>query len=204
MTTAVFFALDGTVLEFARPYRELLEATFAATVEATGADLVDAYTEAFTEHFGAFEPDPHLEGMRAVCETADVDADPAALVEGLRERELKATAVSDAARSSFEKLAAEHHLGIITNGVRDWQTAKLDHHDLGMFDTVVASYEAGAHKPDAAPFDLARERADADEYVMVGDDYEADVVGARNAGFTPVHYEPDDGLDFWAILDALV
>ncbi|WP_276411589.1 HAD family hydrolase [Haloarcula halobia] len=98
--------------------------------------------------------------------------------------------------------------------------ASFAHHDLtDHFDVVVASYEAGAHKPDPAPFDRLRDRLPADEYVMVGDDYEADVEGARAAGFVPVHYEHearsasdgasgdqprDAGPDLWATLRALV
>jgi len=36
-------------------------------------------------------------------------------------------------------------------------------------------------------FDLARERLSADRHVMVGDDREADVEGARAAGFEAIH-----------------
>jgi putative hydrolase of the HAD superfamily len=67
----------------------------------------------------------------------------------------------------------------------------------------VTAEEAGAHKPDGAPFELARERVTAEEYVMVGDDYEVDVEGARAAGFVPVHYERE-GPNFWETLLALV
>ena len=67
-------------------------------------------------------------------------------------------------------------------------TRELEHRDLlDPFDAVVASWEAGAHKPDRAPFDLARERLVADRHAMVGDDREADVEGARAAGFEAVH-----------------
>ena len=59
------------------------------------------------------------------------------------------------------------------------------------------------HVPDGAPFELARERVTAEEYVMVGDDYEVDVEGARAAGFVPVHYERE-GPNFWETLLALV
>jgi putative hydrolase of the HAD superfamily len=64
---------------------------------------------------------------------------------------------------------------------------------------VVASYEAGAHKPDAAPFDRLREQVAAEEYLMVGD--ASDVEGARAAGFVPIEYE---GPELWATIDALL
>lgn len=48
-----------------------------------------------------------------------------------------------------------------------------------------------AHKPDSAPFEMAKSRADADTYVMLGDDYEADIVGAREAGFVPIYLDSE-------------
>jgi putative hydrolase of the HAD superfamily len=87
-------------------------------------------------------------------------------------------------------LDARYRLGVLTNGVREWQLAKLDGHGLAdTFDAVVASYEAGAHKPDRAAYDLARERLPADAYVMIGDDLETDVIGAREAGFGAIHLD---------------
>ncbi len=122
------------------------------------------------------------------------------------------TAVSDEARKLFESLAERHHLGIITNGVPEWQKSKLQHHDLlELFETVVVSYEAGAHKPDPAPFEMAKARVDADTYVMVGDDYEADIEAAREAGFIPVYLDREavaptqvrDPGTLWTVLDSL-
>ena len=63
--------------------------------------------------------------------------------------------------------------------------------------------EAGVAKPDPEIYEYAREQVDADEYAMVGDDYEGDVVAPREAGFVPVRYE-DEGPSFWRALDAIV
>jgi putative hydrolase of the HAD superfamily len=81
---------------------------------------------------------------------------------------------------------------VLTNGVPEFQLAKLRGHDLDAYvDASVVSYEAGAHKPDERPFALAAERLPADEYVMVGDSFEADVEGARAMGWRGIHYAPD-------------
>ncbi|EMA40817.1 HAD family hydrolase [Halococcus hamelinensis] len=190
MSTAVFFDLDGTLLEFTKPYREVIEATLNACLDRSTAALVETYNENFYEAFTAIEPEPYRHGMRAVRAEAESDVAPEALVSELYEREVAMTTVSDGARKLTESLAERHHLGVITNGLTEWQRAKLAHHDLlERFGTVVTSYEAGAHKPDSAPFELARERVDADTYVMVGDDYEADIEGGRQAGFVPVHLD---------------
>jgi putative hydrolase of the HAD superfamily len=80
-------------------------------------------------------------------------------------------------------------VGIVTNNAVAEQIEKLAH--LGMTDWVdvlVISEEAGVRKPDAAIFRLALERcgASADEAVMVGDSWGADVMGARAAGIRVV------------------
>jgi putative hydrolase of the HAD superfamily len=56
------------------------------------------------------------------------------------------------------------------------------------FDPVVISTHIGAAKPEAAIFlqALAHQGLQPDEALHVGDSYEADIVGARGAGLTPV------------------
>ncbi|MEF8773327.1 MAG: HAD family hydrolase [Halobacteriales archaeon] len=209
MTTAICFDLDGTLVQLDRPYEAVLADVFERHVGETAPALTEAYDEAFFEAFRNLDPEPYRRGMAAALEAADeagidADADPGAMVETLRTAEYEAGTVPSAARESLAELDEAAALALVTDGLPDWQRGKLDHHGLAdRFDAVVTSYEAGAHKPDRAPFDLARERVPADEYAMVGDDYEADVEGARAAGFVPVHYEDGDGPDFWATLRAL-
>ncbi len=211
MTTAICFDLDGTLVHLNRPYDEVLADVFGAHLGASSPDLVGTYDEAFFAAFEALESDPYHRGMEAVLDAAtndqdfdDASADPDGMVATLREEEYAATEVPRPARSAVEQLSEQATLGVVTNGLPGWQTGKLDHHGVAdLFDAVVTSYEAGAHKPDAEPFELARERLPADEYAMVGDDYEYDVEGARTAGFVPVHFE-EDGPDFWETLSVML
>jgi putative hydrolase of the HAD superfamily len=192
MSTAVCFDLDGTVVEFTDPYDAILDGTFDTALGHTEPELIETYNQAFYDAFQAFDPDPYLTGARAVCDRADADTSPDALVTTLREREFAAATVSDDTRSLLDALGGRHRLAVVTNGVSEWQRAKLRHHGLyDRFDAVVCSYEVGAHKPDSAPFEAAKTRLDAGSYVMIGDDYEADIEGARNAGFVPIHLVSD-------------
>ena len=58
------------------------------------------------------------------------------------------------------------------------------------FEFIIATSEYMYRKPDKRIFELALEKAElkADEVWYVGDHYECDIVGARNAGIYPVRY----------------
>ncbi len=209
MTTAVCFDLDGTLVRYERPFPELLDDALTEHLEAVGDDATDVYREAFFDAFEALDPDPYEAGMRAVLAADAVggdDADAPAVVETLRAREFEHASVSGAARDCLDELAADDEVrpALVTDGVGDWQRAKLERVGLAdAFDEVIVSYDVGGHKIDGAPYDAVRERIAADEYVMVGDDYEGDVEAAREAGFVPIHYE-DDGNDLFAVLRAML
>ena len=218
---AICFDLDGTLVEFDRPYAEIVADVFETHLDESSPELIETYNRSFFDAFGDLVPNPYRDGMAAVLDVLDADepaADPDAMVETLREREYAAVTVDDAARRSLASLAEDSTLGVITNGTPDWQRGKLAYANLDeifevadpdtattertVADAVITSYEAGAHKPDPAPFELAKERLPAEEYVMIGDDYETDVEGSRAAGFVPIHFERE-GPEFWAILDAM-
>lgn len=204
--TAIFFDLDGTLARLEGSHDELAAATMETHLDDASAAVVDAYQEAFLAAFRDLEPAPYRAGMAAAADAAGVaDPDLDAMVATQREAEFDALAVDPAVPDSLARLDEDAALGVLTNGVDDWQRAKLAHVGLAdQFDAVVTSYEAGAHKPAAEIFALAEERLPADEYAMVGDS-DADVEGARAAGWVPIRYEDDDaGPPFWETVGALL
>jgi putative hydrolase of the HAD superfamily len=203
MTAAIFFAVDGTLLAHTADREAVVERALE-TVGAAEPSLVETYLDTLDERRAALDPGAERAGAVAVRDAAATDLDPDALVDALQEAEIETTTVPDAARSALSALSETDQLGILTNGSHARQAAKLAAHDLDdYFGTVVTAPEAGAAKPDPEIYEYAREQVEADEYVMVGDDYENDVAAARAAGFVPIHYE-DDGPSFWRALDALV
>jgi putative hydrolase of the HAD superfamily len=182
---AVWFDLDGTLLHLDRPYEAVLREAFGRHLGPADVDrAVGAYD--FLDRFRAVETDPYGGAMAAVAGTVETDVDPSALVDALRAVEYAAMQIPEGTRETLAALDAP--LGVLTNGLPAWQRGKLARRDLlEPFEAVVASYEAGAHKPDRAPFDLGRERLPADRHVVVGDDRAADVEGGRAAGFEAVH-----------------
>lgn len=104
--------------------------------------------------------------------------------------------VYDDALAVINYLKTKYKVGLLTNGAKIAQRAKVSHAiDLDLFDVVVISGESGYHKPDKAIFDIAIEKLNVkpDEIVMVGDNFANDVYGAINAGMQAIWVWADDG-----------
>jgi len=93
------------------------------------------------------------------------------------------------------KLKSKYKLHIITNGFVEVQHVKLRESNLKQyFDVVVCSEETGHKKPHKDVFNLAMQLADAtpNESVMIGDSYEADVIGGLKAGMKAIWFNPEN------------
>jgi putative hydrolase of the HAD superfamily len=83
-------------------------------------------------------------------------------------------------------------LGVISNRDKPFQDVLDDHGISEFFDFSMAAGEVKVWKPDPGIFKhgLQRVNLSAGEVIYVGDNYYADVVGARSAGLEPVLYDP--------------
>jgi putative hydrolase of the HAD superfamily len=87
-------------------------------------------------------------------------------------------------------LKVNYQLHIITNGFKEVQHIKLNQSNLNSyFEHIIISEEHGFNKPDRQIFDLAQSLAAADSgsCVMIGDNYEADILGALNAQWKAIY-----------------
>jgi len=85
----------------------------------------------------------------------------------------------------LEYLHKKYILHIITNGFEEVQEIKIKSNELDKyFTTITTSEEAGSKKPDLKIFKFALRKAGAipEESLMVGDDLEVDIAGAKAAG----------------------
>ena len=83
---------------------------------------------------------------------------------------------------------------IITNGFKEVQHIKLKNSQLEKyFDVIVCSEDVGKNKPSPDIFHYSMQQANAKaiDSVMIGDDYEVDVLGALNVGMQGIHFDPD-------------
>lgn len=91
----------------------------------------------------------------------------------------------------LEYLKPNYNLHIITNGFQEIQGKKLRNSGIhSYFDQVIDSEMAGVKKPDPIIFNLALEKAKvgAASSLMIGDSLEADILGAKGAGFHALHF----------------
>lgn len=88
-------------------------------------------------------------------------------------------------------LQPRYALHIITNGFEEIQEKKLKNGGIRhYFNQIVNSEMAGVKKPNPAIFKLALTRAgvSAENSLMIGDNIEADVLGAKAVGFHALHF----------------
>lgn len=86
-------------------------------------------------------------------------------------------------------------IGLVSNGKSDFQQRNF--HALGishLFDLVVISDDIGLKKPDTAIFEYATQRliVDPKETIFIGDNVNADIIGANNAGMFSIFYNENE------------
>jgi putative hydrolase of the HAD superfamily len=87
-------------------------------------------------------------------------------------------------------LKPKYNLHIVTNGFSETQLLKLDNSNLSpFFDLIVTSENVGVKKPNPNIFFYALKMTKAKTYesVMIGDNLEADIYGAKNVGMKVIH-----------------
>ncbi|GAA3772410.1 YjjG family noncanonical pyrimidine nucleotidase [Corallibacter vietnamensis] len=95
----------------------------------------------------------------------------------------------------LDYLKPKYKLHIITNGFKDVQHSKLNKSNIDhYFETVTNSEMVGAKKPNPRIFNHALQmaRANPEASIMIGDNYEADILGALNMGMRAICFNYHD------------
>ena len=91
----------------------------------------------------------------------------------------------------LEYLSVKYNLHIITNGFEEVQQKKLSRSNIEhYFKTVTNSEHVGVKKPNPIIFNYAIEvaRTNVKQSIMIGDNYEADILGAHNIGMDTIFF----------------
>jgi putative hydrolase of the HAD superfamily len=106
----------------------------------------------------------------------------------------KQTALFPNAIETLQELQLEgFNMHIITNGFKEVQHIKLEKSGLtDFFDIIVCSEDVGKNKPSPDIFHHSLKHANAkpSDSVMIGDDFEVDILGALNIGMKGIHFDP--------------
>jgi 2-haloacid dehalogenase len=194
--------LDGVVLDY--PTAEAQ--AFAGTAMRLGLHDVRATRRTYAEinaglwqefEQGAITPERlRVERWRRLLEQHGLDHDPAEVSVTYLELLARAPAVLPGAVAALRRLAAVVPVVAVTNGFSAVQHGRVAASGIGgLFTGLVVSDDVAAPKPDPAMFEAALALAGgpaAGDAVMVGDNHDADVVGASALGMDTVWIAPDD------------
>ncbi|GAA4948826.1 YjjG family noncanonical pyrimidine nucleotidase [Algibacter agarivorans] len=92
----------------------------------------------------------------------------------------------------LDYLSVNYNLHIITNGFEEVQHKKLTKSKINQyFKTVTNSEMVGVKKPNPKIFNFALELANVNvnQSIMIGDSYEADILGAKNIGMDVIFFD---------------
>ncbi|PHR74158.1 MAG: noncanonical pyrimidine nucleotidase, YjjG family [Lutibacter sp.] len=99
-------------------------------------------------------------------------------------------ALFDGTHEVLEYLKPKYQLHIITNGFSEIQSDKMINSKIdNYFDKVITSESVGVKKPNPKIFEHALKVANAskNDSIMIGDSWEADIMGAKNFGIQPIY-----------------
>ena len=182
--TAVGFDLDETLAVPARDRETILEDAVAAV---GGPPLTrEGYLDAHGRNLTSDTREPIF---AALLEGRDTDVEPARLARVYRRKIADALVPVSGVEAFLRRLQDTHRVGLLTNGPSVAQCDKLT--TLGwtdLFDAALVTGDLDAGKPDPAAFAALLDALGSDpgETVYVGDDVDADVAGAADAGLVPI------------------
>jgi len=149
--------------------------------------LQDITPEQFWQHFNRYL-------LQSLPIKGDLDALAIEVTAQFGEMELTYECPSAGCETLAQLRKRGYGLGLITNrnDVERFYELLDEMEMRSYFDLILTSGEVGIRKPEPGVFYAAMERlqTEAGESIYVGDNYWADVVGARRAGLTPVLFDP--------------
>lgn len=202
----IFFDLDHTLWDFDKNSTEtLLELYTKYSLSTLGVKSFHEFHSAYKERnemmwdeyrLGKIDKET-LRDKRFTFTFWDLGLDPETAPSGLSEDYIK---LSPSRKHLFPHtheilsyLKEKYVLHIITNGFQEAQHIKMESSDLNKyFKEIIISEHTGFKKPDIRIFEFSEKLANAnsEECMMIGDGLEVDVLGAMNAGWDAVFFNP--------------
>jgi putative hydrolase of the HAD superfamily len=204
----LFFDLDHTLWDFEKNSRESLADLYQAfSLHTSNISELSAFQQEFSvvnkRYWSLLERNEITHEELRRCRFRDtlvnlgVDADETfglQLNEAFLELLPQKSHLIEGAIEILDFFAPNYELHILSNGWQHVQARKISSSNIAhYFKEVITIERAEARKPDKKIFDYAIQVTNArlSESIMIGDNFEADILGAINAQMDSVFYNPD-------------
>lgn len=191
----IFFDLDHTLWDFEVNSKKTFSYIFNKNdLDIEFEDFIEVYQPINHRYWKLFREDKVSKAelrygrLKEAFEAIDFDSNDA-LIHLLSEEYITYLANHNAlfenAIPVLEYLQPKYKMHIITNGFEEVQHRKLRNSNLlPFFDEIITSEKVGVKKPNPKIFEYALDITGANntESVMIGDNFEADILGAKNMG----------------------
>jgi len=201
----IFFDLDHTLWDFEKNSAATFELLFDKfNISLSLTQFLEVYVPANMEYWKLYRQGKIAKEELRYRRLSDVfnrcnyrvnDRMIGEMADGYIEYLSSFTHVFDYTKELLDYLVERYPLHILTNGFAEIQSKKLKGAGLdGYFQTVVNAEDVGFKKPDPRIFAFAldKAKATASESLMIGDDLEADILGAKNCGLDVLHFDVEN------------
>ena len=201
----LFFDLDDTLWAFSLNARDTLEATYRKHGYERFFRSFDHFYDLYTrrnlqlwdEYAQGRVTKDELNRQRFLYPLQQVGAEDAALAQVFAQDFFAVIPTCSRliphAREVLDYLAPRYRLFILSNGFRELQYRKMCSAGIAhYFRRVVLSDDIGILKPhvELFHFALSATQSQARDTLMIGDNWDNDIAGARNAGWAQAYYRP--------------
>ena len=191
----IFFDLDHTLWDFEANSKKTFSYIFDKNdLEIEFNDFIEVYQPINHRYWKLFREDKVSKAqlrygrLKEAFKAIDFESNDE-LIHLLSEEYIRYLANHNAlfenAIQVLEYLQPKYKMHIITNGFEEVQHRKLKNSNLlPFFDEIITSEKVGVKKPNPRIFEYALDITGAvnGESVMIGDNFEADILGAKNMG----------------------
>ena len=188
MIKALIFDLDNTLIDRQRAFREMLDRKFHSLftdenlIQQMIQDVMKWDANGTVERIVVFKK--WVDKYHVTCITAEkLDADWS--------KESGTVAfLFDDVRDTLSALKSKYKLALLTNGNASSQRRKINTIQIDdLIDYSLVSSEFGVKKPDKSIFEYTCHQIGykCEECAYIGDNYNIDVLGSRNAGMLPIY-----------------
>lgn len=187
MIKAIIFDLDNTLIDRQRAFKEMLIRKFTSLfndkklVNDMVKDVIDWDNNGTVERIIVFKK--WADKYNVTCVT------PEQLDKEWSNESGSVAFLYDDVKETLIKLKEKYKLAILTNGNTISQRRKLSTINIyDLLDYTLVSSEYIVKKPDKQIFEYTAKQLglETNECIYVGDNYNIDVLGSKNAGMTPI------------------